>query len=65
MNGGTSLAWSGLVWPSSGVILCRHEEAHPASGGALQVSAIDACAREESGRFKCSKIQEPMDDMQF
>jgi len=29
------------------------------------VSAIDACAREEAGRFKCSKIQEPMDDMQF
>lgn len=31
----------------------------------LAVSAIDACLREEQGRFKCSKILEPMDDMQF
>lgn len=29
------------------------------------VSAIDSCIREPQGRFKCAKVQEPLDSTQF
>jgi hypothetical protein len=29
------------------------------------VSAIDSCIREPQGKFKCSKVQEPMDNLNF